>query len=141
MKNSLVTAMIILSVTCASAQNAGTVSGSVLKTEKPAEGATVSLLRAKDSSTVKLSASNKQGVFTFEQIADGKYSATMPVGEKRLSISSSKVVGQRKMYEMPNSPMVDNTQELLPPKYNVQSTLTLTIKPGTQEQPLDLTSK
>jgi len=75
------------------------------------------------------------------QITNGKYSTTTPIGEKRVSISSPKVVGKKKMYETADSPVVDIIQELLPPKYNAQSTLTLTVKPGKQEQPYDLTSK
>ena len=49
----------------ASAQNAGKISGTVLQNGKPAEGATASLLRAKDSASIKLSASNKEGLFVF----------------------------------------------------------------------------
>ncbi len=73
MKIILLLASCLFFLTSAIAQNAGKISGSVLKTEKPVEGATVSLLRAKDSATVKLSASNKEGFFVFEKVADGKY--------------------------------------------------------------------
>ncbi len=73
MKISILSAAIFLFLSSAMAQNAGRISGAILKNEKPAEGATVSLLRAKDSSTVKLSAANKEGLYFFENIADGKY--------------------------------------------------------------------
>jgi hypothetical protein len=48
MKISILLAAFVLFISDAIAQNAGKVSGSVLKTEKPVDGATVSLLRAKD---------------------------------------------------------------------------------------------
>jgi hypothetical protein len=65
----------------------------------------------------------------------------VPVGEKKVSISAPKVTGKRKMYDTPDSPTVDVVEELLPPQYNRQSTLTLTVKPGKQEQTYDLKSK
>src|SRR5687767_5947231 len=55
------------------AQNAGKISGSIISKNEKISGATISLLRAKDSSVVKLSAANKEGLFVFEQIKDGKY--------------------------------------------------------------------
>jgi hypothetical protein len=73
-------------------------------------------------------------------IADGNYSVVTGVGESRVSISSSKVVGKRKMYNTPDSPTVDNVIELLPAQYNTQSTLTLKVVPGSQQQPYDLKS-
>lgn len=58
----------------ATAQDSGTVSGAVkAPAGKPAEGATVSLLRAKDSSVVKLAATAKDGTYSFKQVAYGAY--------------------------------------------------------------------
>ncbi len=75
-------------------------------------------------------------------IADGKYTARVPVGNKRVSISASKVVGKRKAYETPDSPTIDIVEELLPARYNVQSELTLDVKAGEQEPPaFELKSK
>lgn len=52
----------------------GRVTGSIKDVnQKAIEAATVSLLRAKDSSLVKLGVSNKQGDFEFEKLADGNY--------------------------------------------------------------------
>src|SRR5262245_22811185 len=48
-------------------------------------------------------------------ITDGRYSALVPLGEKRVEISSGKVVGKTKMYDTPDSPVVEQTVELLPP--------------------------
>jgi hypothetical protein len=74
-------------------------------------------------------------------IADGKFTASVPLGEKRVSISAPKVVGKRKMYETPDSPTVDIVGELLPARYNVNSELTWTVEPGSQDAPFELKSK
>jgi len=73
-------------------------------------------------------------------IEDGKYSAKVPPGEKIVQISASKVVGKKKVYETPDSPTVDVVQELIPDKYNLQSTLKFTVAPGSQEQSFQLMS-
>ena len=65
-----------LTVLCstAHAQNKiGKVSGVVKSLDKPLEGATISLLKAKDSSLAKAALTNKGGEFEIEKIADGKY--------------------------------------------------------------------
>jgi hypothetical protein len=73
-------------------------------------------------------------------IANGKYSVTAPLGESRVTISAPKVTGKRKMYDTPKSPTVDTVTELLPAQYNTQSTLTLKVAAGTQQQNYDLKS-
>jgi hypothetical protein len=74
-------------------------------------------------------------------ITDGKYSASVPPGEKQISISSPKVTGQRRVYETPDSPTVDTVQELVPAKYNAKTELTLTVNAGSQEKDFPLKSK
>jgi hypothetical protein len=74
-------------------------------------------------------------------IANGKYAVTVPVGESRVSISAPKVTGKHKMYNTPESPTVDVVTELLPAQYNTQSTLTLKVAAGSQQQNYDLKSK
>jgi hypothetical protein len=74
-------------------------------------------------------------------IADGKFTAKVPVGQKRVEISASKVVGKQKMYDTPDSPVVEQTAELLPSRYNVRSELTITVKAGTQTERFELQSK
>jgi hypothetical protein len=75
-------------------------------------------------------------------ITDGKFSATVPPGEKRVSITAPKIIGTKKVYETPNSPTVDLTEEMLPKRYNAQSELKVTVKLGNQELPaFDLKSK
>ncbi|HEU4904337.1 MAG TPA: TonB-dependent receptor, partial [Flavisolibacter sp.] len=56
------------------AQKQGRVSGSVIDgSQKTIESATISLLRAKDSSTVKFAVATKEGTYAFDGIADGTY--------------------------------------------------------------------
>jgi hypothetical protein len=73
-------------------------------------------------------------------ITDGQFTAKVPPGEKRVLISAPKVVGKQKMYETPDSPTVDITEEMLPKRYNSQSTLTCTVALGSQEETFELTS-
>jgi hypothetical protein len=82
------------------------------------------------------------GVQTAEaKIASGQYEAVVPPGEKRVEIRAPKVTGKQKMYDTPDSPSVDVVTELLPPRYNVDSTLTMTVGDGEQEKSFELTGK
>ncbi|HEV3142386.1 MAG TPA: hypothetical protein VGZ47_00715 [Gemmataceae bacterium] len=74
-------------------------------------------------------------------IKDGIYTAEVPLGAMRVEIHYPKAVGKRKLYDMPDSPTVDITEEQLPPKYNVQSQLTETITAKSSEINFDLQSK
>ncbi|HEX8461921.1 MAG TPA: carboxypeptidase regulatory-like domain-containing protein, partial [Segetibacter sp.] len=67
--------MLLMATTSAIAQNKnGKISGTAKSTdEKVVEGATVSLLKAKDSSLAKTAVTDKAGYFEIERIADGKY--------------------------------------------------------------------
>jgi hypothetical protein len=75
------------------------------------------------------------------KIIDGKFSAQVPKGEMRVEISAPKVIGKRKMYDTPDSPVVDKVRELLPPRYNAKSELRLIIKSGAQDETFSLQSK
>ena len=102
MKTSILLASFVLFLSSAIAQNGGKISGSVLKAEKPAEGATVSLLRAKDSATVKLSVANKEGVFSFEKIGNGKYLVSITaVGHQKKFSDPVEVTPQQQTVELP----------------------------------------
>ena len=70
----LLTAIIALSFTSLAQKGAGRVAGQVIDgNTKTIEAATITLLRAKDSSVAKISAANKEGHYVFENVADGKY--------------------------------------------------------------------
>lgn len=72
------------------------------------------------------------------EITDGHYSARVPPGECRIEIRVSKVVGQKRLYDSPDSPVQPLFAEVLPPKFNDDSELTLDVKLGKQEQDFDL---
>jgi hypothetical protein len=78
---------------------------------------------------------------TSAKIIDGEFTAQVPTGEMRVEISAPKVIGKRKMYDTPDSPVVDKVKELLPPRYNAKSELRLTVKSGVQEETFPLKSK
>ena len=76
-------------------------------------------------------------------IKNGQYSLPVPPGPKIVQISAKKVIGKKKLYEgEPNSPEVDQTQELIPARYNEKSELKADISTGSQElKPFELKSK
>jgi hypothetical protein len=105
------------------------------------------------SGTIKLDGQPiEQGAITFMaadgstptsggEVKDGAYSARVHAGLMRVSISSAKVVGKKKIYPTPNSPEMPITVEAVPAKYNTQTTLTLEVKGSKLAQDYDLVSK
>jgi hypothetical protein len=75
---------------------------------------------------------------TGAKIVDGKYTAAVPIGKAKVEIRVSKVVGQRKLYDTPNSETQSILQEMLPAKFNNQSELQLEVKSGRNEQDFEL---
>jgi hypothetical protein len=63
-------------------------------------------------------------------IVDGKYSADVPIGPSKVAIRVPKVIGQRKLYNTPDSPVQPLMDESLPAKFNDETELTLDVKPG-----------
>jgi hypothetical protein len=114
---------------CSAKSNRGTVTGNVTLDGQPLKSGLIRFEPA-DGKTPTADA----------LITDGKFSASVPPGDKKISISATKVVGTKRVYETPDSPTVDVTQELLPAKYNVKSELTLSVKAGSQEKDFALTS-
>ena len=123
-------ALIGFSFGCSGDAKHGTVSGTVTLDGQPLK-----------SGTIRFDSVDGRAAAADASVTDGKYTAKMPPGDKRVSITSPKVVGTKKMYDTPDSPVVDVTEELLPKRYNGQSELTLTVKLGDQDAPFDLKSK
>ncbi|MGI8601057.1 MAG: outer membrane beta-barrel protein, partial [Chitinophagaceae bacterium] len=102
MKISILLLSLFLLLTNVNAQNTGKISGHIRKAEKPAEGATVSLLRAKDSSIIKLAVSNKEGLFAFNDVADGKYLVSVTVvGYQKAFSPILEITPQQKTLQLP----------------------------------------
>jgi hypothetical protein len=80
---------------------------------KPAEGATVSLLRAKDAATIKLSVVNKEGLFLFENIADGKYLVSVTaVGYKKAMSKPFEVTPEQQSIAVPEMALAPASKDL-----------------------------
>jgi len=75
------------------------------------------------------------------EIKDGAYRAEVYVGPMNVQVLSPRVVGKRKLYDTPDSPVRDVTEESIPAKYNTHTELTYEVKPGEQEKNFVLTSK
>lgn len=74
-------------------------------------------------------------------IEAGKFSVEVPVGVSKVAINVPKTVGQRKLYNTPDSPMQPIMEETLPAKYNNATELTIEVKPGENPQDFDLKTK
>ena len=59
----------------------------------------------------------------------------------RVEFSAPKVVGRQKMYDTADSPVVDKVAELLPPRYNLRTELTIEVHAGAQDAPFELSSQ
>ena len=119
---------LFLALSGCSTDSAAEVSGTVTFDGKPVADGAISF-RSPDGST-----STAGGI-----VKDGKYSAKVPRGTMKVEITGAKVVGQKKVYNTPNSPMMPITEEMLPSKYNVATTLTYEVKPGSQVKDFELT--
>lgn len=119
-----------LALGCSSESSQSTVKGTVTLDGQPLASGLINFVAA-DASVPTAEAT----------IAAGKYEAAVPPGEKRVEIRAPKVTGKKKMYDTPDSPTVDIIAELLPPRYNAESELRMTVTEGEQEQPFDLKSK
>ena len=66
--------LMVLTLSLTAQTKIGKISGTITdENQKPIDGATVSLLKAKGAALVKVAITNKQGVFEFEKIAEGEY--------------------------------------------------------------------
>jgi hypothetical protein len=108
----------------------GTVSGNVTLDGAPLAAGTISFLPA-DGATATAAG----------PIKDGRYSVEMPPGKKTVQISAMEVIGTRPAYEGdPNSPLIEEVRERIPPEYNGASTLSVTVAGGSAGHDFDLRS-
>jgi hypothetical protein len=121
--------VICLSLGCSADTKHGTLSGTVTLDGQPLK-----------SGTIRFDSTDGHAHAADASITEGKYSAKIEPGDKRVSITSPKVVGKKKMYDTPDSPTVDVTEELLPKRYNSQTELTLKVEAGPQSKDFALQS-
>ena len=74
-------------------------------------------------------------------IVNGRYTVAANVGPSKVAIRVPKTVGERKLYDTPDSPVRKIQEESLPTKYNDETTLTYEVKPGENEQNFSLKTK
>lgn len=74
-------------------------------------------------------------------IVNGRYAVNANIGPSKVAINVPKVVGERKLYDTPDSPVRPIVEEALPPQYNDETTLTYDVKPGENEQNFSLKTK
>lgn len=73
-------------------------------------------------------------------ITDGAYYAEVPLGKSRVEIRVAKVVGEKKLYDAPNSPVQPLLAERLPARYNDASELEIEVVAGASEHNFQLTT-
>jgi iron complex outermembrane recepter protein len=129
----LLTAILALSFTTQAQKSSGRVAGQVIDgNTKTIEAATITLLKAKDSSVAKISAANKDGNFIFENVAEGKYLVSISaVGHTK---------GFSEIFEITpsNSNVTLKTIELIPLAKNLTG-VTVAAKKPLIEQKIDRT--
>jgi hypothetical protein len=72
-------------------------------------------------------------------VTEGKYTAKVPPGNVKVEIRGNKVVGKIRM--APESPEVEQIEELVAKEYNDQTTLTMTVQKGSQEKNFEVKSR
>lgn len=82
-----------------------------------------------------------QGPTTGAEIAAGKYVSKAPLGDCKVEIRVPKIVGTKKLYDTPDSPVQNVMQEVLPAKYNQETELRFDAQPGKNEKNWDLSTK
>jgi hypothetical protein len=108
----------------------GTVNGTVIVDGSPAKSGSIAYFPVDGKSTT-----------AGAEIVEGQYKAEVPFGETKVEIRVPKIVGERKLYDAPNSPVKSVMAESLPARYNDASELTLNVKPGENRKDYNLTTK
>lgn len=75
------------------------------------------------------------------EIVDGKYTAEVPLGKFTVEIRVPKIVGEKKLYDTPNSPIQKIMAESLPAKFNDKTELTVDVAPGESQKDFVLTTR
>lgn len=129
----LLTTIVALSLTTYAQNTSGKVSGQVIDgNTKTVEAATITLLRAKDSSVAKISAANKEGKFLFENVSDGSYLVSIT------AVGHTKGFSETFEITSTNSNVTLKTIELIPLAKNLAG-VTVAAKKPLIEQKIDRT--
>jgi hypothetical protein len=110
--------------------NIGVVTGTVTVDGAPAQSGSIAFFPV-----------NRKASTAGSEIRDGSYTAKVPLGAAKVEIRVPKVVGQKKLYDTPDSPVKQVLAESLPAKYNDQTGLTLDVQPGKNRQDYELSTR
>ena len=106
------------------------VTGTVTIDGEPAENGSISFIPVDGLSST-----------TGASITKGKFTSDAPIGESKVEIRVPKVVGKKKLYDTPESPVQDVMAEVLPAKYNESTELRFTAQKGNNEKNFELSAK
>ncbi len=115
---------------CAPESKMATVTGIVTIDGAPAEKGSISFIPVDGMSST-----------AGATIENGKYKSEAPIGESKVEIRVPKVVGKKKLYDTPESPVQDIMAEVLPSKYNESTELRFTAQKGKNEKDFELSAK
>jgi outer membrane receptor protein involved in Fe transport len=112
MKHIFALLSLFLSIT-AFAQHAGKISGKIVHDQKPVAGASLSLIRMKDTSVIKLAASATDGSFAFENLVNGKYRILVSaVGYKKTGSPVVEITNEKSAIQFPPVNLVQLPNDL-----------------------------
>jgi hypothetical protein len=123
----LLCVVLVVGVAACAADKQAEVKGLVTFNGKPLERGAITFTPA-----------DGQAPVTGGSIDQGRYATRVYLGTMKVAISGAKIVGQKKLYDDPKSPVRPVTAELLPPQYNEETELQFDVVPGSNEKNFDL---
>jgi hypothetical protein len=123
-------ALLSLITGCGPESNVGLISGTVSIDGKLPDKGSISFIPV-----------SGKGPTAGTEIKDGKFTSQAAIGECKVEVRVSKVVGKKKLYDTPDSPVQDMMEEILPAKFNEATELRIEIKKGTNTKDWDLKTK
>ncbi len=120
----------VFAIGCGPESKMATISGVVTIDGTPAEKGSISFIPL-DGMSPTAGAS----------IENGKFTSEAPIGESKVEIRVPKVVGKKKLYDTPESPIQEIMDEVLPKKYNEATELRFTAQKGKNEKNFELSTK
>lgn len=128
--SSLLGLVLLLLVGCSEPPTTAEVTGSVSVDGVPVEDGSIGFFPVDGKSPTAGAA-----------IEAGHYTAQVPFGISKVEIRASKVIGEKKLYDTPDSPVQSILAEALPPRYNDESELQMDVALGMDEQNFELETK
>jgi hypothetical protein len=120
--------LIVLAAGCAE-PTTGRVTGAVTVDGKPAEQGSIALVPI-----------DGRGSTAGAEIVNGRYEIEALFNKYKVEIRVPKIVGQKKLYDVPDSPTRNLMAESLPPRYHDDTELRLEITPGETRRDFSLTT-